>query len=125
MKLAPQRPVICHVVADILEEPLFLGFVILIPQFFKQHLVKVEHANLVGEIGSGAGREKSHLVVMGIAGKVAADQLVKDHEKLSRRMREIAKQADEAGDLVTADMLTQRLTFHEKAIWMLRATVSS
>lgn len=52
------------------------------------------------------------------------DQLVKDHEKLSRRMREIAKQADEAGDLVTADLLTQRLAFHEKAIWMLRATVA-
>jgi starvation-inducible DNA-binding protein len=51
-------------------------------------------------------------------------QLVKDHEKLSRRMREIAQIADEGKDLVTVDLLTQRLTFHEKAIWMLRATVA-
>ena len=52
-------------------------------------------------------------------------QLVKDHEALSRRMRELAMEADEGDDLVTADLLTQRLTFHEKAIWMLRATVAS
>lgn len=53
------------------------------------------------------------------------DQLVSDHETLSRRIREIAKLADDGDDLVTTDLLTQRLTFHEKAIWMLRATVSS
>ena len=52
-------------------------------------------------------------------------QLVKDHETLSRRLREVAQDADEAGDLVTADLLTQRLTFHEKAIWMLRATIDA
>lgn len=52
-------------------------------------------------------------------------QLIKDHETLSRRLREVAQDADEAGDLVTADLLTQRLTFHEKAIWMLRATIDA
>lgn len=50
------------------------------------------------------------------------EQLVEDHEAICRDMREIADVADEAGDLVTADLLTQRLAFHEKAIWMLRAS---
>lgn len=56
--------------------------------------------------------------------KGMVEQLIKDHEAMARRLRQIAGDADEADDLVTADMLTQRLTFHEKAIWMLRATVS-
>lgn len=50
--------------------------------------------------------------------------LIADHEEAVRRMREIGTQADEMDDLVTADMLTDRLTFHEKALWMLRAIVS-
>lgn len=50
--------------------------------------------------------------------------LVRDHEEAVRRMREVAQHADEKGDLVTSDMLTDRLTFHEKALWMLRATIS-
>lgn len=50
------------------------------------------------------------------------DQLIADHEAIVKHLRRVALAADEAGDLVTTDMLTQRLTFHEKAIWMLRAT---
>lgn len=51
--------------------------------------------------------------------------LIRDHEKSVKLMREAATAADEAGDFVTADMLTDRLTFHEKALWMLRAIVAS
>ncbi|MEC9343988.1 MAG: DNA starvation/stationary phase protection protein [Pseudomonadota bacterium] len=47
--------------------------------------------------------------------------LVEDHEFAVRAMREAGVKADENRDLVTADMLTARLTFHEKALWMLRA----
>lgn len=47
--------------------------------------------------------------------------LVNDHEELCKLLRDAALLADEADDLVTADMLTDRLAFHEKAIWMLRA----
>ncbi|MHA7883765.1 ferritin-like domain-containing protein [Nitratireductor rhodophyticola] len=50
--------------------------------------------------------------------------LVEDHEEAVRKMREIGTKADEKGDLVTADMLTDRLTFHEKALWMLRALIA-
>lgn len=49
------------------------------------------------------------------------ENLVADHETISQRMRETAAVADDADDLVTVDLLTERLAFHEKAIWMLRA----
>jgi len=38
--------------------------------------------------------------------------------------REGAAQAEELKDFVTHDLLTERLAFHEKAIWMLRAIVA-
>lgn len=52
------------------------------------------------------------------------EQLVADHEKIAKHIRKVALFSDKADDLVTTDMLTQRLAFHEKAIWMLRATLA-
>lgn len=49
------------------------------------------------------------------------EQLVADHEKIVQSMRETARQAEEAGDFASHDLLAERLAFHEKAIWMLRA----
>ena len=49
------------------------------------------------------------------------NDLVTDHEAAVKTMR---KAAEQAGDVVTADMLTDRLTFHEKALWMLRAIIA-
>lgn len=49
------------------------------------------------------------------------EELALDHEKMVKRLRQAAIDADEVDDLVTADLMTQRLAFHEKAIWMLRA----
>jgi starvation-inducible DNA-binding protein len=51
--------------------------------------------------------------------------LIAEHEQAVRDMRDAAGKADDAGDVVTADMLTARLTFHEKALWMLRAIIAS
>lgn len=51
--------------------------------------------------------------------------LIADHESAVKSMRKAGMDADEAGDLVTSDMLTDRLTFHEKALWMLRAIIAS
>lgn len=51
-------------------------------------------------------------------------QLVKDHENIVRRLREGARSAEEMGDFATHDLLTERLAFHEQAIWMLRATIA-
>lgn len=52
------------------------------------------------------------------------EQLIADHERTAGRLRDVALDADEADDLVTTDLLTGRLAFHEKAVWMLRAIVS-
>jgi starvation-inducible DNA-binding protein len=53
------------------------------------------------------------------------ENLVADHETLVRHLREITEFAEESHDQGTADMLTERLKAHEKAIWMLRAIVAS
>jgi starvation-inducible DNA-binding protein len=57
------------------------------------------------------------------AGEMVAE-LVDDHEGLCRRMRECAGMAEGKGDFVSHDLLTGRLTYHEKAIWMLRAIIA-
>jgi starvation-inducible DNA-binding protein len=51
--------------------------------------------------------------------------LISDHETVSRRLRDAVEAAEDLRDVPTADMLTERLQVHEKAIWMLRATVAS
>lgn len=52
------------------------------------------------------------------------EDLVSDHEGLCRNMREAAELAEEKGDFVSHDLLTARLTYHEKVIWMLRAIIA-
>ena len=49
--------------------------------------------------------------------------LVDGHEAVARTARSIFPVADKASDEPTADLLTQRLTVHEKTAWMLRATL--
>ena len=51
--------------------------------------------------------------------------LIKDHEQTVRDMRKAAGDAGENEDNVTEDMLTARLNFHEKALWMLRSVVAN
>ncbi len=50
--------------------------------------------------------------------------LARDHETIVQRLRSVTEMAEELHDHVTADMLTERMAFHEQAIWMLRAIVS-
>lgn len=50
--------------------------------------------------------------------------LIVDHEKIVRRLRETAAIAAEMQDDVTADLLTKRMDFHEKAVWMLKSLVT-
>ena len=68
------------------------------------------------------GTEKAKVATMS-ARDLLAD-LVADHEALCRQMREAAAAAEEVEDIVTNDMLVARLTFHEKAIWMLGAMLA-
>jgi starvation-inducible DNA-binding protein len=48
-------------------------------------------------------------------------QLVEGHEAVIRTARAAFPRVEEAGDEVSADLLTQRLQVHEKTAWMLRS----
>jgi len=48
-------------------------------------------------------------------------ELVKGHEAVSRTSREVFAVAEKASDQPTMDMLTERMTVHEKTAWMLRS----
>jgi starvation-inducible DNA-binding protein len=50
-------------------------------------------------------------------------ELMRDHETLIATARQALEAADEDGDDVTVDLLTQRLGAHEKFAWMLRSTL--
>jgi starvation-inducible DNA-binding protein len=47
--------------------------------------------------------------------------LVKGHEAVAKTGRQIIDVADKANDQPTADLLTERLNYHEKTAWMLRS----
>ena len=53
------------------------------------------------------------------------EDLIATHEEAVRAMRKAAGTAGDNDDVVTEDMLTARLTFHETALWMLRAIVAN
>lgn len=78
------------------------------------HLAPIEFSG-TSQFAPG-GKEVDH----GSASEMVRD-LIETHEEAVRTMREAAGKAGDADDVVTEDMLTQRLTFHEKALWMLRA----
>ena len=48
-------------------------------------------------------------------------QLVEGQEAVARTARQVFPTAEQAGDQVTLDLLTQRLQVHEKNAWMLRS----
>ncbi|MGK7916959.1 MAG: Dps family protein [Prochloraceae cyanobacterium] len=50
-------------------------------------------------------------------------QLVKGNEAIVRYAKEIVQQAEEANDVATADLLTQRIAVHQKNVWMLRSLI--
>lgn len=47
--------------------------------------------------------------------------LVEGHEAVARTARKVLPAAEAGGDEVTVDLITQRLTVHEKTAWMLRS----
>jgi starvation-inducible DNA-binding protein len=51
------------------------------------------------------------------------EELMRDHETLIATARAALKNAEQDVDPVTVDLLTARLTIHEKHAWMLRATL--
>lgn len=57
--------------------------------------------------------------------KIMISDLVDQHDLIAAEMRDVAGVAGEHRDLVTEDLLTGRIAFHEKAAWMLRAMLGA
>lgn len=51
-------------------------------------------------------------------------ELVVDHQSMAASLVNFADRADEAGDRITADLLTARAADHDKTAWMLGAQIS-
>ncbi|HZH28209.1 MAG TPA: Dps family protein [Azospirillaceae bacterium] len=51
------------------------------------------------------------------------EQLVHDNETVSRACREVVSLCHKSEDTVTEDLMNGRMRYHEKAAWMLRASM--
>jgi starvation-inducible DNA-binding protein len=51
-------------------------------------------------------------------------RLAADQETVVATAKEVVRAAEEAGDVATVDLATRRIAVHEKALWMLRATLA-
>lgn len=52
-------------------------------------------------------------------------QLVEGQEVIVRTLRDLFPMVDEAHDEATADLLTERMQYHEKTAWMLRSLLEN
>jgi len=85
-----------------------------------------ERIRALGHFAPGTYREFAKLTTISEPADVPealemVRQLVVGHEAVAKTARNILKVADAASDEPTADLLTQRLEFHEKTAWMLRS----
>ena len=62
---------------------------------------------------------KSSLAATDAQGMIA--DLVRDHRNLAEFLQSVIRACEREGDSPTADMLTERRLFHEKAAWMLES----
>lgn len=51
--------------------------------------------------------------------------LVKGHEAVSRTAKKVLDVAEKAGDTATDDLVSPRVSYHEKTAWMLRAMLET
>ena len=51
-------------------------------------------------------------------------ELLESHETCARTARSVMPTASKAEDEATVDLLTTRLTYHEKTAWMLRSLLA-
>jgi starvation-inducible DNA-binding protein len=114
------------------------------PLFFSLHqLTEEQYQDLFGAIDQIAERIRAigypapksvadimtHTAIKEETGNPTAEEMVTaligDHETVSRRLRDAVGVAEGLRDVATADLLTERLQVHEKAVWMLRATIAA
>lgn len=97
---------------------------------FKATDIIAERIRAIGHLApSNVGDAAKFAPASGDISQLTAEEMVRDliadHEAACRAMREAGTSADDNEDLVTTDMLTDRLTFHEKALWMLKAIIAN
>lgn len=56
--------------------------------------------------------------------RVMVTNLAEGHHETAKSAREVLRVAEEIGDDATADVVTPRITLHEKTAWMLRSTAA-
>lgn len=114
------------------------------PLFISLHqLTEEQYQDLFGAIDQIAERIRAigypapksvaemmtHTAIKEETGNPTAEEMVRaligDHETVSRRLRDAVEVAEGLRDVATADLLTERLQVHEKAVWMLRATIAA
>lgn len=88
-----------------------------------------ERIRALGEFAPGSYKEYAKLTSLKEAdGIPTAEEMIKDlvkgQEAIAKTARSIVPVADGASDEVTLDLLTQRMTIHEKNAWMLRSLVA-
>ena len=91
--------------------------------------VIAERIRALGSFAPGSYSEFARLSsVPDEEGVPAAEEMIgrlsDGHELLVRAARPLVARAEAAGDVATADLVTQRITIHEKTAWMLRSSLA-
>ena len=105
------------------------------PQFHSLHLLfeavdeVAERIRALGDYAPGSFEAFSKLTKVsppkdGLEGIAMVKDLAKSHELLSDQAKAALAVGEKAGDDSTVDLLTQRITYHDKTAWMLRATAA-
>lgn len=88
-----------------------------------------ERIRALGEFAPGSYKAYAKLTSIKEADGVPnAEEMIRDlvngQEAIAKTARSLVKTAEDAEDEVTLDILTQRMTVHEKTAWMLRSLVA-
>jgi starvation-inducible DNA-binding protein len=88
-----------------------------------------ERIRALGHVAPGSYRQVAGLTRLAEdEGAPSAIDMVRrlagDHATIAATAREVLRSADAAEDVATVDLATRRVTVHEKAEWMLRATAN-
>ncbi|MGO4123144.1 Dps family protein [Inquilinus sp. YAF38] len=88
-----------------------------------------ERIRALGEPAPGSFKAFSELTKVsppkdGIEGSAMVKDLLKSHELLSEQAKAALAVGEKAGDDSTVDLLTDRITYHDKTAWMLRSTAA-
>lgn len=88
-----------------------------------------ERIRALGFFAPGSYKEFAELSSIPDAeGVISSESMIKEsvdgQEAVVRTARKVFTRAEEAGDEVSCDLLTQRMQIHEKTAWMLRSLVN-